>query len=68
MRFKPIRRLNGDYEKIMRSEGVGNGRADQGYEEVVVDAIPYENNLKVYLCRNLKQPVEELWPQLKSYN
>ena len=31
-------------------------------------AIPYENDLKVYLCRNLKQPVEELWPTLKNYN
>jgi hypothetical protein len=31
-------------------------------------AIPYENNLKVYLCRNLKQPVAELWPNLKNYN
>ena len=31
-------------------------------------AIPYENNLKIYLCRNLKQPVEELWPTLKSFN
>ena len=31
-------------------------------------AIPYENNLKIYLCRNLKQPVEELWPKLKSFN
>ena len=31
-------------------------------------AIPYENNLKVYLCRNLKEPVETLWPRLKNYN
>ncbi len=31
-------------------------------------AIPYENNLKVYLCRNLKQSVEEFWPKLKNYN
>lgn len=31
-------------------------------------AIPYENNLKIYLCRNLKQPVEELWPKLKTFN
>jgi len=32
-----------DYEKVMRSEGVGNGQPDQGYEEVVVEAIPYKN-------------------------
>jgi len=31
-------------------------------------AIPYENNLKIYLCRNLKEPVDTLWPKLKSYN
>jgi hypothetical protein len=30
-----------DYEKIMRSEGVGNGSPDQAYEEVVVQALPY---------------------------
>jgi len=31
-----------NYEKIMRSEGVGNGQSDQGYEEIVVDAYPYD--------------------------
>ena len=31
-----------DYEKIMRSEGVGSGRADQAYQEVVVEAMPYK--------------------------
>ena len=31
-------------------------------------AIPYENNLKIYLCKNLKQPVGAFWPKLKSYN
>ena len=30
-----------DYEKIMRSEGVGNGRPEQAYQEVVVEAVPY---------------------------
>jgi hypothetical protein len=30
-----------NYEKVMRSEGVGNGKSDQGYEEIVVDAYPY---------------------------
>lgn len=32
-----------NYEKIMRSEGV-TGRPDQGYEEVVVNARPYNNS------------------------
>ena len=31
-------------------------------------AIPYENNLHIFLCKNLKTPVEELWPKIKSYN
>jgi hypothetical protein len=30
-----------NYEKVMRSEGVGAGRSDQGYEEIVIDAYPY---------------------------
>jgi hypothetical protein len=34
-----------DYEKVMRSEGVGSGNPNQGYEEVVVTAIPY-NKMK----------------------
>lgn len=36
-----------DYEKIMRSEGVGGGRADQAYEEVVVKAVPYKGGRPV---------------------
>jgi hypothetical protein len=31
-------------------------------------AIPYEDNLHIYLCKNLRIPVEELWPQIKNYN
>ena len=30
-------------------------------------AMPYENNLAIYVCRNLKMPLRELWPQLKHY-
>jgi len=30
-----------NYEKVMRSEGVGLGRSDQGYDEIIVDAYPY---------------------------
>ena len=32
-----------NYEKVMKSEGV-NGEKDQGYDEIVVDAYPYENS------------------------
>ncbi len=31
-------------------------------------AIPYENNLKIYLCRDLQIPVDEMWLKVKSYN
>ncbi|KAL7551368.1 hypothetical protein ACHAWF_014560 [Thalassiosira exigua] len=30
-----------DYDRLMKSEGVGHGRPDQGYEEIVVEAFPY---------------------------
>ena len=30
-------------------------------------AMPYENNLAIYVCRNLKMPLKELWPELKHY-
>ena len=30
--------------------------------------MPYENNLRIYVCRNLKKPLRELWPQLKNYS
>ncbi|HUR29206.1 MAG TPA: glycosyltransferase family 39 protein [Planctomycetota bacterium] len=39
-------------------------------EHVPHDAycLPYENDLKVFLCRGLKQPLAELWPQLRHYD
>jgi len=30
-------------------------------------AMPRETNLPVYVCRHLKRPVEEVWPQLKHF-
>ncbi|MBE0556141.1 MAG: hypothetical protein IH628_02820, partial [Proteobacteria bacterium] len=29
--------------------------------------MPYENNLNIYVCRRIKTPIKELWPQLKHY-
>ena len=29
--------------------------------------MPYENDRPLYLCRGLKQPIEEIWPLLKNY-
>ena len=33
----------------------------------VAYAMPYERGLTLYLCRNSKQPLAELWPSLKHY-
>lgn len=66
----------GDYDgelMIILSNDVGN--KNKLFEEVTEMgtvytkyAIPYENNLKVYLCRNLRQSPAELWSDIKSYN
>jgi hypothetical protein len=29
--------------------------------------MPYEDELPVWLCRNLTPPLSELWPRIKSY-
>lgn len=31
-------------------------------------AMPYENNLPVYVCRGLKAPLNSIWSQVKHYN
>lgn len=41
-----VRLSPSEYEKVMRSEGVGSGRNDQGYEEIVVEAKPYKKGRK----------------------
>jgi len=30
--------------------------------------MPYENHLKIYLCRKLRVPLADLWPRLKQYD
>jgi len=30
--------------------------------------MPYENNLRIYVCRNLKVPLKELWAQLRHFD
>lgn len=42
-----VRLSPSEYEKVMRSEGVGNGKNDQGYEEIVVEAKPYKGKKTV---------------------
>ena len=44
------------------------------FESVVVaDSVhseycmPYENDLRIYVCRNLKVPLDQMWPRVKHY-
>lgn len=46
----------------------------EGFESVELAAtiscgycLPYENNLNIYVCRRIKKPIQELWPELKHY-
>jgi len=37
-------------------------------EEIICDrCMPYENHLKVYICRGLKTSMHDLWPRLKVF-
>jgi hypothetical protein len=50
-----------DHEKVFESvEQAGLFQHDY--------VMPYENNLPLFVCRILRAPIEELWPQLKHYN
>ena len=47
----------------------------RGFEEVEYVAhsqskyaMPYENNLPIFVCRRLKKPIEEVWPRTKNYS
>lgn len=31
-------------------------------------AMPYEQDLPVFLCRGLRMPIRELWPHTKHYD
>ena len=44
--------------------------SSEAVEQVAHDeyALPYENDLKVFLCRGLKQPLAQVWPALKHYD
>ncbi len=49
--------------------------AQEVFESVEVKAtvsspysMPYENNLNIYLCRNLRVPLREMWQRLRHYD
>ncbi|HEX7410197.1 MAG TPA: glycosyltransferase family 39 protein [Candidatus Binatia bacterium] len=52
----PSQDLESLFEKVER---VGTVRC--GY------CMPFENDRSVYVCRGLKRPLKEIWPQLKHY-
>jgi len=31
-------------------------------------SMPYENNIPIFIARNLKEPIPELWKKIKNYN
>lgn len=31
-------------------------------------AMPYENDIPIYLCRGIRRPLPRLWPQLRNYS
>lgn len=30
-------------------------------------AIPYENNLKIFMCKGLRQPLRDVWKRLRFF-
>lgn len=32
-----------------------------------VYCMPYENNVPVFICRNIRTPLKEIWPRIKSF-
>lgn len=69
--------LWGPGEKPIEVLIIVGGKADdyrQGFREVTEVArthcdlaMPYENNLPIYICRGLKVSILELWPRVKHY-
>jgi len=50
-------------------EGVGRMFADVRAAGLITDlnAMPFENNLTIWVCRQRKIPLRQLWPKLKHY-
>jgi hypothetical protein len=56
---------------------VGGNEEDllQSFEEVTLgatvrceDCMPYENNRPIWICRNLRTPLDQAWPNTKHYD
>ncbi len=61
--------------ELMLILGGGLKDKEESFESVEVSStvtceycMPYENNLRIYVCRNLKMSLTELWPRLKTFD
>jgi hypothetical protein len=52
-----------NYEKVMRSEGIGPNVTNPGYEEIVVTAIPYNSRKRPVTAVALRARPHVRWPQ-----
>jgi hypothetical protein len=43
-------------------------RVDQAATFTCTDCMPYEDNLPIWVARDTRIPIAQLWPKIKSYN
>ncbi len=60
---------------VMIIIGGNKERCQEVFEEVVeagrtlcTYCMPYENDLPIFICRKIKQPLKDIWPNVKHYN
>ncbi|HTR81924.1 MAG TPA: glycosyltransferase family 39 protein [Bacteroidota bacterium] len=60
-------------ELVLVLGGDLKGKTDRFESVTIADtvrskyAMPYENNLPIYICRHLKVPLKQVWPSLKHF-
>ena len=63
--------FSGDIAIVVGGRRQDHERAFESVELISVHkadfAMPYENNLPIYLCRKLKAPLGNIWPSTKHY-
>ena len=69
--FWGTRGYSGDVVIIIGGNPDGHRKVFETVEQAAVItseyAMPYENNLPVYVCRKIKVPLEEIWPSVKNF-
>ena len=43
-------------------------RVDRATTYSCRDCMPYENNKPIWICRDARSPIEEIWPAVRNYN